>query len=147
MHICAQGSDTQRTTLQVFKRTFGCYQMSDPEAVAIRKRTTEIEDKLNASRNSMRLGYCDPTTGLFVEKSSVGLRTAMKTSKDERVRRAAWQGLRSIGHFVLDNNFIDVVRGRNAMAKRLGYADFYDYKVTQAEGFGKAALFEVRAEC
>ena len=44
---------------------------------------------------------------------------------------------------MLDNGFLDVIRGRNAMAKRLGYADFYDYKVTQAEGFGKTALFEV----
>ena len=29
------------------------------------------------------------------------------------------------------------------MAKSLGYVDYYDYKVTQAEGFGKAALFEI----
>ena len=29
------------------------------------------------------------------------------------------------------------------MAKSLGYVDYYDYKVTQAEGFGKGALFEI----
>ena len=29
------------------------------------------------------------------------------------------------------------------MAKKLGYVDFYDYKVSQAEGFGKAKLFEI----
>ena len=29
------------------------------------------------------------------------------------------------------------------MAKALGYIDYYDYKVTQAEGFGKVALFEI----
>ena len=33
------------------------------------------------------------------------------------------------------------------MAKRLGYLDFYDYKVTQAEGFGKVELFKVMAAC
>jgi len=29
------------------------------------------------------------------------------------------------------------------MAAKLGYVDYYDYKVTQAEGFGKARLFEI----
>ncbi|CAK0829101.1 unnamed protein product [Prorocentrum cordatum] len=29
------------------------------------------------------------------------------------------------------------------MARALGYIDFYDYKVTQAEGFGKARVFEI----
>lgn len=32
---------------------------------------------------------------------------------------------------------------RNRMAKKLGFLDFYDYKVTNAEGFGKVALFEI----
>jgi len=32
---------------------------------------------------------------------------------------------------------------RNQLAKALGYIDFYDYKVTQAEGFGKIKLFEI----
>lgn len=77
------GSDLQRTVLTVFKvsqgtrgpslhpvisdpiphcqRTFSCYQMADQEALALRKHTTEVEDELNSRRNSMRLGYTDPT--------------------------------------------------------------------------------------
>ena len=35
------------------------------------------------------------------------------------------------------NGFVELVKARNAMAKSLGYLDYYDYKVTQAEGFGK----------
>ena len=45
------------------------------------------EDKLSAARNSMKLGYVCPATGAFVEKSSVGLRTTMKTSSDEATRQ------------------------------------------------------------
>ena len=41
------------------------------------------------------------------------------------------------------NGFVELVKARNTMAKALGYEDFYDYKVTQAEGFGKKALFEI----
>eukprot|EP00035_Acanthoeca_spectabilis_P002188 m.85739 g.85739 ORF g.85739 m.85739 type:complete len:321 (+) comp11413_c0_seq2:76-1038(+) len=137
------GSDLQRTVLTVFKRTFSCYQMADQEALALRKHTTEVEDELNSRRNLMRLGYTDPTSGEFVEKSSVGLRTLMRTAEDEAVRKAAWEGLRSIGQFILDNKFLDVVKGRNQVAKKLGYKDFFDYKVTQAEGFSKDALFDI----
>lgn len=63
-----------------------------------------------------------------MEKSSVGLRTLMRTAEDEAVRKAAWEGLRSIGQFILDNKFLDVVKGRNQVAKKLGYKDFFDYK-------------------
>jgi hypothetical protein len=47
------------------------------------------------------------------------------------------------GDFVTANGFVELVRARNAMARALGYCDFYDYKCTQAEGFGKARLFEI----
>ena len=75
--------------------------------------------------------------------SSVGLRTKMRTAGDEATRKACWEGLRAIGPFVTSNGFVELVQKRNQMARALGYVDFYDYKVTQAEGFGKAALFEI----
>ena len=54
-----------------------------------------------------------------------------------------WEGLRTIGDFVTANGFVELVRARNQMAKALGYLDYYDYKVTQAEGFGKLELFTI----
>lgn len=56
---------------------------------------------------------------------------------------AAWQGLRTVGPFICDNGWLQIVQMRNRMAKKLGYADFYDYKVTQSEGFSKAKLFSI----
>ena len=43
----------------------------------------------------------------------------------------------------MSNGFVELVKKRNGVAKALGYTDYYDYKVTQAEGFGKEALFEI----
>jgi hypothetical protein len=139
-----RASAQQQCILKCFARTFSCYQMADPAAVALRTKCTTIENALNDARNkTFKLGYSTPETGEFVEKSSVGLRTIVRTSQDEAARRAAWLGLRAIGPFVLDNGLCDMVKLRNAMARNLGYVDFYDYKVTQAEGFGKARLFEI----
>jgi len=134
-------SEAEQKTLALFERTFQCYIMESAEAKELRAAGTQIEGSLEAARNKMRLGAT--IDGSFAELSSVGLRSKMRVDPREEVRRACWDGMRTIGDFVLANGFVELVRARNRMAKALGYEDFYDYKVTQAEGFGKSALFEI----
>jgi len=135
-------SEDQKKTLKMFIRTFGCYIMESAEAKALREEAMKIEGSLESSRNKMKLGADLPEKG-FTELSSVQLATKMRTETDEAVRKACFEGLRSIGPFVLDNGFLEVVKARNQMSKALGYEDYYDYKVTQAEGFNKKRLFEI----
>jgi hypothetical protein len=131
-------------TLDIIIRTCQCNDMSSsPEAKLIREETSKIESDLEMSRNQMNLGYTDSSTGIFQTMSSVGLRNLMRTSTDEATRKAAYNGLRSIGPFVCSHGFVDIVKLRNKMAKQLGFVDYYDYKVTNAEGFNKAKLFEI----
>jgi oligoendopeptidase F len=135
-------SDRDAMTLKLFERTFGCYIMESAEAREFRLEATKIEGDLESSRNNMALGAELPGQG-YVEMSSVGLRSKMSVDSNEEVRKACWESLRGIGDFVLANGFIELVKARNAMAKALGYEDYYDYKVTQAEGFGKRDLFDI----
>jgi len=132
----------QTKTLKIFERTFGCYIMESAEAKTLREEAIQLEETLGAARGTMKLGAELPNEG-FVELSSVGLRDRMRTNADEAVRQACFEGLRSIGPFVCSNGFVEIVKKRNKMAKSLGYLDYYDYKVTQAEGFGKIRLFEI----
>ena len=129
-------------TLDIIVRTCKCYDMSSaPEAKQVREETSVLESKLEMARNGMKLGYT--VDGSFVEQSSVGLRNKLRTSADEATRKACYEGLRSIGPFVLDNGFVEIIKLRNKLAKSLGFIDYYDYKVTSAEGFGKIKLFEI----
>ena len=130
--------------LAIFERTFRTYQMSDPAAVALRAKCVAVEGSLNEARGKMALGYYT-SAGVFVEKSSVQLRTLMRTGEGEAGRKAAWQGLRSIGACVCDNGFCELVKQRNRMAKKLGYVDFYDYKVRVPLvcGFGHSRQLEL----
>ena len=140
-------SDAQRSTLLLFERTFGCYIMESPEARRLRGKATALEGQLEKERNDLVLGTVDPHTGALVEElSSVGLRNKMRVSEDEAVRQSCFEGLAAIPSFVVNNGFIELVAARNAMAKALGYEDYYDYKVTQAEGFGKHRLFDMLDE-
>eukprot|EP00928_Gymnodinium_smaydae_P043115 TRINITY_DN28960_c0_g1_i1.p1 TRINITY_DN28960_c0_g1~~TRINITY_DN28960_c0_g1_i1.p1 ORF type:complete len:655 (+),score=164.82 TRINITY_DN28960_c0_g1_i1:46-1965(+) len=136
----------QAHVLKIFDRTFSCYLMSSDEAVALRNKITKMESDLEQKRNNLTLGYQEPSSDgkrRFVELSSVGLMNKMRTSDCEATRKACYEGLMSIGPFVLGSGFAAIVRDRNRLARLLGYEDFYDYKVTQAEGFGKRRLFEV----
>jgi Zn-dependent oligopeptidase len=66
----------------------------------------------------------------------------MRTNDSEKIRESAYNGLRSIGPFVAEI-FCQIIKKRNVLAKSLGYEDFYDMKVTQAEGFSKRVLFGI----
>lgn len=110
-------------TLDIIIRTCQCYQMND-EAAAIRQETSQLESSLERARNAMKLGY-SLKDGEFVEASSVKLRNLLRTSEEESVRRAAYEGLRSIGPFVLSNGFVEIIKLRNRLAKSLGFVDYY----------------------
>jgi oligoendopeptidase F len=128
-------------TLKMLERTFGCYIMESEEAKQLRGEATKIEGQLEAARNRLTLGAT--INGKFEEMSSVGLRNNVRVDPDEAVRKACFEGLAKIGDFVTENGFVELVKVRNRMAKALGYIDFYDYKVSNAEGFGKIELFKI----
>jgi Zn-dependent oligopeptidase len=139
-------SAEERTGLEGWLRFFEVNTIESSEAIELQKKIIEMEGELERVRRDMRLGYTDPNTGQWNSASSVGLALVMTASKDEAVRRAAWQGLRSIEPFVLDHGFLDIVRERNRLARLLGYEDYYDYRVTVNEGFSKRKLFELLDE-
>ncbi|CAD7929045.1 unnamed protein product [Amoebophrya sp. A25] len=135
-----EDSEADIKALEIFKRTFECYQMP-PAVRALRDQITELESSLDQKRNGLATGCV--LNGERVAMTSVALRQALRNKEVESERKAAYQGIREIGTFITDNGFPEIVKKRNELAKALGYEDFYDYKVTQAEGFGKKRLFEI----
>lgn len=118
-----EGSDLAKT-LDIIIRTCNCYELPSPEAKKIREETGLLESKLEMARNSLKLGYT-ATDGTFVEQSSVGLRNKIRTDTDDAIRKSCYEGLRSIGDFVLNNGFVEIIKFRNKLAKSLGYLDYY----------------------
>ncbi|KAG2444565.1 hypothetical protein HXX76_001310 [Chlamydomonas incerta] len=138
----AQLTAEQEKVLRIMERTFGCYILEEPAAAALKEKINSLEAGLSQSRNTMSLGYTDPASGEFKKASSVQLRNTMRVSDDEATRKACYEGVRGIGPFVSEQ-FVEIVKQRNKLARLLGFEDFYDYKVTAAEGFGKTRLFEI----
>lgn len=141
-------NEEQKKVLTIFERVFGCYIMESETAREFRALATRIEGKLEGDRNTLKLGAHFPNEKdkgrtHFVEMSSVGLRNTMRVDPDEGVRKACYEALHMIGDYALGNGFPELIKTRNKFAKELGYEDYYDYKVTQAEGFGKKELFKI----
>ncbi len=133
----------ERIGLQGWERYFSVNQIEDPEGRALYRELIEKEGTLEKSRGEMELGYVDPTSQEFLPASSVALALKIRTESDEAIRKAAFEGLRSIEPFVLSHGFIEIVTLRNRLARTLGFVDYYDWKVSINEGFGKDRLFEI----
>lgn len=136
------GDDAQKSCLDIFERTFSTYIMDDSAAVKAREEIMAMEGKLEEARAFLSLSYVN-AAGKDTPGSSVALRNVMRQDSSEAVRKSAFEGLSGIGDFVVTNGFPEIVIKRNRMAKLLGYTDFYDYKVTAAEGFSKDTLFGI----
>ena len=130
----------ERTALTGWLATFQAHTIESAEARALAEETVAVEGRLARARGAMPLGYRHPTRG-FVRASSVELGTCLRSEPDERVRRAAWEGLRAIEPFVLEHGFLDVLRRRNRLARLLGAEDYYDWKTRRVERMTKAEVF------
>lgn len=140
-------TDTQRRVLDVMRRTFETCVCPSADAAGIKEKLNTLEAALASKRNAMALGMTKKDNE-FVPMSSVQLRNTMRVSDDEAERRAAYEGLRSIGPFVAAD-FCEIVKLRNALARAMStedrkYEDYYDLSVQQAEnGMTKQQLFEI----
>lgn len=131
--------------LRGWRETFACHAIESAEARALAEEIIADEGRLEHARGEMELGYEDPDEG-FVRASSVKLGTLLRTSPDERLRRAAWEGLRSIEGHVLEHGFLELVAKRNRLGRMLGAEDYYDWKCRRVERMTKAEVFRLLDE-
>ncbi len=136
----AQGNDTS-VALDGWLKTFKAHSIESAEGRALAAEIIELEGALAQTRSGMNLGYLDDS-GVFNPSSSVRLGVMLATSPDESLRKGAWDGLRSIESFVLQNGFIDLVKARNKLGRMLGGEDYYDWKVRRVEGMSKREIFD-----
>lgn len=146
--IAAAGDDVtdeQRTALTGWERMFASNAIETAEARALAEQIIEAEGAIARARGTMKLGYHDPESG-FIAASSVKLGTMLRGESNEALRRAAWDGLRSIETHVLQHGFIDIVKQRNRLGRMLGGEDYYDWKVRRTEGMSKNEIFALLDE-
>jgi peptidyl-dipeptidase A len=98
------------------------HQLSDAELEDLSKREMEIESLFSNFRAT--LGDKSVTDN--------DLHTIFRESNDSRLRRSAWDASKQIGTAVADK-VLALVRLRNTIAKRLGYANYYAMQIELQE--------------
>lgn len=143
----AKGGATsdEMVALDGWRATFEAHAIDSAEGRALAETIVEAEGALARARGELPLGYVDPEKGL-VRASSVKLAVMLKTEPDARLRRAAFDGLRSIETWVLERGFLELVKQRNRLGRMLGADDYYDWKVRRAEGMTKNEVFALLDE-
>ena len=117
----------QAVVLRHIEKTLKCYIVESPEAKKVREEGVSLENQMNGARNKLKYAYCED--GVSVEATPTVLRTKIRSSKDEDVRKSCWEATRTVGPFLLENGFPRIIAERNRFARTLGFVDFYDMKV------------------
>jgi len=128
-------------SLAGWEATFAAHVIDDPAARDLAEELIEMEGALARARGNMSLGYTPPG-GEFTPASSVKLGAMLMAESDPALRKAAWEGLRSIEPVALDNGFLEIVAKRNKLGKMLGGEDFYDWRVQRTERMSKRQVFD-----
>ncbi|MBX4206487.1 hypothetical protein KW784_01745 [Candidatus Parcubacteria bacterium] len=127
--------------LRIWIDFFERYQ-SPREAVALKKKIDLLESQIHKARANRREGYINPYTKKFVPASSLKMGTMMRTHDDEKVRKACFEAREKLASQDI-HDYITLVGLRNEYAKKLGYSDFYDFKVRRDDGMTKGELFGI----
>lgn len=134
-------TDDERRVARGWIAMLAAHVVESAEGRKLSEEIVERENDLERRRGQMPLAYLDPETGERVRTSSVKLALMVRTHPDSRYRRAAFDGLRSIERFVLDNGFLEIVTLRNRLARALGFPDYYAWRVAVVERMDKRRLF------
>ncbi len=133
---------SDRIEAEGWRRLFATHTVADSMARSLSAEILRLEAELGRARAAFETGYTDPGTGAFIRASTNHLALLIANDPSEAVRKAALDGLLDVERFVLDHGFLDIVRLRNRLGRRLGYEDYYDWKANIAEGQGKRAIFD-----
>lgn len=139
--LLLKANSKEKVRLAYWKDFFSRFQ-TPKEAVELKKRTDELESKIHSIFSKRKEGYTDPKTNKFVEASMNKMGTMVRTNPDEEIRKACFLAREGFALTAIDE-YIELVRLRNEYAVKLGYSDFYEFKLNVEEKMNKKELFSI----
>ncbi|MDB5254015.1 MAG: hypothetical protein JWL80_81 [Parcubacteria group bacterium] len=122
-------------------RYFDCYQ-TPAHLKKLKARVVGIETRIKKKQTTVKEGYIDPVTKKFVKSSRLKMSGMIRTEKDEKMRKAYWEGTQSLALLNI-KEYVERAKLLNEYAKGLGFEDFYAYKIHTEEGMTKKELFKI----
>jgi len=139
--LLAKANAATQVRLRIWINFFDTYQLS-AEAALLKNEIDQLETIIMQRITARVEGYTDATTNTFVEASALKMRTLMRTSPEEKIRKACFDALEKLALENIDE-YVQLVKLRNQFARALGYDDFYDYKLRKLERTDKKTVFSL----
>lgn len=131
----------EKESLKRWQLFFSKYQ-TPAEVLDIKKQIDVLESKIHKNISNKKEGYIDPKTKKFVKASKGKMGMIKRTNPDESIRKACFDAIENLAVQEV-GDFVKLVALRNDFAKKLGFVDFYAYKLMSEEGMKKEELFPI----
>lgn len=139
--LLLNASEKNRARLQTWIDFFDVYQMN-AVASSLKSEIDALESVILQRMTSRTEGYVDMSTKKFMATPALKMRTLIRTSPDEDIRKACFDAMETLALENVDE-YVQLVELRNKFARELGYNDFYDYKLRKLEQTDKKTLFSL----
>lgn len=123
-------------------RFFDCNVIEDAEAQALMDEMVAAENDLFSRRKRYQPTHINEQ-GERVAASLGELLTNQATNPNEAARQSSYQALRDLECWLVQHGFPELVSLRNRFARRMGYRNFFDYKVNKTERMTPEQLFAI----
>ena len=134
-------SGDQKERLEMWKLFFSKYQ-TPKEVLSLKKKIDTLEAKIQKKLTTRKEGYINPKTSKFVSASISKMGHLLSTDADENNRKAYFEARERLAETCIEE-YVTLVGLRNEYAQKLGFSDFYEYKLQTEEGMKKKDLFVI----
>ncbi|HDL8286042.1 TPA: peptidase M3 [Yersinia enterocolitica] len=128
--------------LQGWYRFFDCNAIEDPDTQVLLDKIIAAESNLYQRRKALTLTHLN-TAGERVPASLGELLTNQGTNENAECRYSSHLALRELEQWLLHNGLPELISLRNRFARKLGYRNYFDYKVNKTEQMTPEQLFAI----
>lgn len=128
--------------LQGWVALFECNIVEGEAARASLRRLIDLESALFAAKQAHVMHHVNEA-GEQEDATLSMLATNLATNPDEAARKSSHDAFMDLERWVLQHGFLDIVAERNRLARALGFADYFEYKVAKNERMSGDALFAI----
>ncbi len=134
--------DALVTGLRGWIATFEGNAMDGERAASLLAELMAMDADLFARRQAYKMHHVG-ASGKSEEASPSALRANLASNPDDAARQSSHDALQGLERWVLENGFLKIVATRNALARELGYRDFFEYRLRTRSGMSPEQLFTI----
>lgn len=128
--------------LQGWYRFFDCNAIEDPNTQVLLDEIIAAESDLYQRRKAFTLTHLN-AAGELVPASLGELLTNQSTNENAECRHSSHLALRELEQWLLHNGLPELINLRNRFARKMGYRNYFDYKVNKTERMTPEQLFAI----